>query len=1447
MIVYKSNGEELCNVGVRYNGNFLKPAYVEVPSISSPTPVDFEIGDYIDYPKTGLRYRLYSIPQPKKQARSGSYGAAYVYSNVQFFADTKLLERTPFTDLVFADNLYHFSTNPTIVTYEDVYGIARRIEACMNAQSSGWVVEVVGTDDPDLLELLGTPKEFSMTQGETCLSALDKIYSQWKVGWVHSYNQTTRVNTITIGRPNVRDAENTSSLFLYGMNNGLRVIKKNVSSKLELANRIYAYGSTKNMITRYYNGKDIKDAQSVNIPNLMIPMSYWGTTDGLKDPKKAFIEDSPSISKYGLIPKVVYFDNEENGDMYPSIEGVTIKNVRDSFDSPTDEYYPNTSVYTIPGERVDEIKSASPIPDNGIYMTDGGRFVFVDGSSDDSFMIEETFTTRQTREVALKTFTFGQATKGWKLSMNVSSFIASEYDDEGADISSKIVFYADGTPIAEQSVPTLSTRTGTSINIDRDFYANSYTEDGQITAVLYATITASNTTVYLSTDSIKVSYRLSFALIDTFSVRIKQIGFNIGTQSTTGDVAKIAMTSGMCGGRSFDVKSCTYNSETDDFTLVCYRQNDDSLGQYFPNSVYPVSANDRFVITDIAMPERYILIGEARLYDKAVEYLNRVKEPRYTYEPEVDPIVMARSGEVLTEGMYMAVEDEILGGTQYVLISSITIDETGKIPTYKVTLMDEKPTTFLQSIARNVQSVRPTEVSSLSTRAEEFNIWDILGAGTTEQINPSHLTGITPGGGGGGLSWGDLLSATDEQINISHLANALSGFQPLIDSSHKLSYNLLKDTPNLSAYVLKAGDTMGGDLNTHHLIPVTNNAYNLGSAAKIFQYLYARYIMSSASYALRLGIGAGDYAGTYMRIGITGKIALGGDFAPNKSVETAAELGLGGPLFLLGTGTNKRIYFDATHYLELDSNGYLHTNVGFYSDSFITAKGQGSGGGGGGIDVDRMWQELASTGTEQIAIGHLANALGGYQPLIDSSHKLAYSLLSGVPTSLPASDVYAWAKAANKPSYTWNEIGSRPTKLSQFTDDVVSGHYLPIDGKAADSDKLDGYHFGYGNAHESNSNYITARFSRILNLTSLSTSNFYPVTVQIGSRSTWECRIHSQSSSSAAAYNQNWIDFELNGKGWYDSPQGLFIKGYGAYDANEICIGSIGMGTNGGLGVIWLRGGLTYYCESNFVLTEHSSNYSNGDEVYSVGTGFSGGTNARVNVWFTPGVQFPVPAMQFSSGMLRGGFYFQKEVKADGGFIGNLNGRATEADHADVATNADTLDGSHRADLVRQTASPTIPATKGWYTIATIASTSTSYNAQRSIYELSVAVIATSAGNEAPMAMFVRILPRGWNNSISRPYWCVNVEGGSGIIDQVRILPDSGKIQIHWNKAVSYSLQVQADNTYSYKGVREAPTLVTGTLAVDSASATYAETCVVSGGFASSRDIASSGAISAKK
>ena len=311
---------------LRYNGIFGGVSYVEFSQIASPTLIDFHVGDYLDYSRTGFRYRLYSVPLPTKKSGNNTVGDSYIYKNVQLHCATKDLELAPFRDLVLNDNLIHFTTLPTISVYDDVYGIAERIQACMDdfAGTGVWNITVMNTSDPAVLTVLQQEKEYSVS-GVSCLEALNEIYKLWSgIGWV--YSVVNGVNTITLGRPNVQDSGNTTDVFSYGLGNGLTVIAQAVSSKNEMATRLYVYGSDRNMPPRYYNNVTpaIYSAESVYIPNLMIPLEYWGTTSSKRDARKAFVDNATAISQYGLIPKTIYFDGSgDYEEIYPSIEGVT--------------------------------------------------------------------------------------------------------------------------------------------------------------------------------------------------------------------------------------------------------------------------------------------------------------------------------------------------------------------------------------------------------------------------------------------------------------------------------------------------------------------------------------------------------------------------------------------------------------------------------------------------------------------------------------------------------------------------------------------------------------------------------------------------------------------------------------------------------------------------------------------------------------------------------------------------------------------------------------------------------------------------------------------------------------------------------------------------------------------------------------------------------------------
>lgn len=329
--IYSKDGQIKRHEGEpQYSGSYMGVDFVEFRTISSPTPIDWQIGDYVDYYRTGKRYRLYSLPMPKKVARRGEYGASFEYSNVQLYGATKELEIAPFRDLVPKDNKIHFSTRPDVSTYENVYGIARRIQECMDdLYPNKWRIEVYDTDDTDLLSLFEETKEYSVSGG-SCLDALSQIYETWKnVGWIHTYDSANKVDVITIGRANVRNADNTSDSFAYGVGKGLTSIKKASANKDEFATRLYIYGSERNIQTRYYNGLDILNKDSVDIRNLMLPIEKWGKTNGLPDASKAYLQaDDSVIEKYGLIPRTIYFDGSQNQEIYPSIVGLTMDRVR---------------------------------------------------------------------------------------------------------------------------------------------------------------------------------------------------------------------------------------------------------------------------------------------------------------------------------------------------------------------------------------------------------------------------------------------------------------------------------------------------------------------------------------------------------------------------------------------------------------------------------------------------------------------------------------------------------------------------------------------------------------------------------------------------------------------------------------------------------------------------------------------------------------------------------------------------------------------------------------------------------------------------------------------------------------------------------------------------------------------------------------------------------------
>lgn len=78
---------------------------------------------------------------------------------------------------------------------------------------------------------------------------------------------------------------------------------------------------------------------------------------------------------------------------------------------------------------------------------------------------------------------------------------------------------------------------------------------------------------------------------------------------------------------------------------------------------------------------------------------------------------------------------------------------------------------------------------------------------------------------------------------------------------------------------------------------------------------------------------------------------------------------------------------------------------------------------------------------------------GVYAP---GSHKHTKSEISDFPTSMPASDVSAWAKQPTKPSYNASEVGALPVNGKAQSAGVADSATNATN--AAQADKIDGYH-----------------------------------------------------------------------------------------------------------------------------------------------------------------------------------------------------------------------------------------------------------------------------------------------------------------------------------------------------------------------------------------------------
>lgn len=217
-----------------------------------------------------------------------------------------------------------------------------------------------------------------------------------------------------------------------------------------------------------------------------------------------------------------------------------------------------------------------------------------------------------------------------------------------------------------------------------------------------------------------------------FHVYVKDMGFDFVAAFGTSDTPRIAMKSGMCVAREFEIGN---NPQKVEYTkggitykawrLTLAKAEDSSLKTYYPSENFPLAAGDNFVIIGIEMPDVYIQAASMKLLVEATKALADVCDTKHEYEPSVDGIYIQRNydrceeeGDV-TKSVYwklgagmkfpffgIAEEGKDTPDMFSMIIDTLSIREgEGLTPNISIKLSEDFQQSTLQKLTRTVTSI----------------------------------------------------------------------------------------------------------------------------------------------------------------------------------------------------------------------------------------------------------------------------------------------------------------------------------------------------------------------------------------------------------------------------------------------------------------------------------------------------------------------------------------------------------------------------------------------------------------------------------------------------------------------------------------------------------------------------------------------------------------------
>ena len=707
-----ANGEQVTTSDIELSEAWMSECFVSV-SFKHNAPIDFQIGDYLIY--RNERYELNYEPGKDKSSSLNTYGEGFVYDNVKFNALQNELSIAEFFDVVLHDNELHYTTLPKFSFYvETIDDLLDRIQANLDEQIGKGKWKIFSRSIERSRQRGCTDEEWKLAYGEktpddividsksltvdtqTCWDALALVQNEFDINFIIR-GRNVYVGTIGV----VAD-----HIFKYGLGEGLYEIEQNADSEQQVITRLRAYGSEKNLPSHYYTDLDKSivayvisilgnretegnEVYTYVVLDLAFYKSYFTkpidgqeyevyiTTDSVTNIRATIKEGAGSANKGKCILGVYWYEggNPYNstskedalkfinsvkvGDKIQLVSGIN----KDNIHAPNVEYadyLPNNMAINrlmLPGFPKQSLSDfyKSLTEDEKKYVNPTGK---VHKFSNDKY-------------------------RPYVDSLNI--------DKIGLRSSSQFFDTDDKTNGVIEIYPTIEEMVVKGVRVDEINEGVTPDDDGRFED----NATVANVDIYLSPS---IDFDINDLREDDFSISMKD---------------------GMCGGRTFKVASVL--KENGRWRLRIERVKGEALELWFPYKDYPIRKGDHFVLTGIKLPDSYVRAASLKLLKYAIALLDKNDYTRYVYQPKVDEIFMARQHDMAmsdTTGLVKSLHDTLKAGdllrfedTDLGIDAEITIDQLvikeaeGQIPTYEITLREDKEVGTIQKIQNQISSL----------------------------------------------------------------------------------------------------------------------------------------------------------------------------------------------------------------------------------------------------------------------------------------------------------------------------------------------------------------------------------------------------------------------------------------------------------------------------------------------------------------------------------------------------------------------------------------------------------------------------------------------------------------------------------------------------------------------------------------------------------------------